>query len=70
MVVVLGGVGNLLGTVLASFGIGIMTDLIGAGRLLSIWPDMPLPLSNTINFLQPQVWKSNDICTNCYILTI
>ena len=50
MVVVLGGVGNLLGTVLASFGIGIMTDLIGAGRLLSIWPDMPLTLSNTINF--------------------
>ncbi len=50
MVVVLGGVGNLLGTVFASFGIGIMTDLIGAGRLLSIWPDMPLPLSNTINF--------------------
>ena len=50
MVVVLGGVGNLLGTVLASFGIGIMTDLIGAGRLLSIWPNMPLPLSNIINF--------------------
>ena len=50
MVVVLGGVGNLLGTVLASFGIGIMTDLIGAGRLLSIWPDMPLTLSNIINF--------------------
>ncbi|MDC3171053.1 branched-chain amino acid ABC transporter permease [Prochlorococcus sp. AH-716-E13] len=50
MVVVLGGVGNLLGTILASFGIGIMTDLIGAGRLLSIWPDMPLPISNTINF--------------------
>ena len=50
MVVVLGGVGNLLGTVIASFGIGIMTDLIGAGRLLSIWPDMPLPLSSTINF--------------------
>ena len=50
MVVVLGGVGNLLGTIFASFGIGIMTDLIGAGRLLSVWPDMPLPLSNTINF--------------------
>jgi len=50
MVVVLGGVGNLLGTVFASFGIGIMTDLIGAGSLLSIWTDMPLPLSNTINF--------------------
>ena len=40
----------LLGTIFASFGIGIMTDLIGAGRLLSIWPDMPLPLANTINF--------------------
>ena len=50
MVVVLGGVGNLLGTIFASFGIGIMTDLIGAGRLLSIWPDMPLSLSNIINF--------------------
>ena len=71
MVVVLGGVGNLLGTVIASFGIGIMTDLIGAGRLLSIWPDMPLPLSNTINFFAYHKYgKSNDICTNCYILTI
>jgi len=50
MVVVLGGVGNLLGTIFASFGIGIMTDLIGAGRLLNIWPNMPLSLSNTINF--------------------
>jgi urea transport system permease protein len=45
MVVVLGGVGNLLGTVLASFAIGLMTDLIGAGRLLTIWPDMPAPLA-------------------------
>ena len=36
MVVVLGGVGNLLGTVLASFAIGLLTDLIGAGRLLTI----------------------------------
>ena len=34
MVVVLGGVGNLLGTVIASLAIGVMTDLIGAGRLL------------------------------------
>ncbi len=50
MVVVLGGVGNLLGTIFASFGIGIMTDLIGAGRILDIWPNMPLPLSNIINF--------------------
>ena len=50
MVVVLGGVGNLLGTIFASFGIGIMTDLIGAVRILDIWPNMPLPLSNIINF--------------------
>ena len=50
MVVVLGGVGNLFGTVIASFGIGIMTDLIGAGRLISIWPDMPNALANIVNF--------------------
>ena len=50
MVVVLGGVGNLLGTVLASFGIGIMTDLIGAGRLLTIWPNMPDYLAQIVEF--------------------
>jgi urea transport system permease protein len=50
MVVVLGGVGNLLGTVLASFAIGLLTDLIGAGRLLTIWPEMPQPLAETVNF--------------------
>ena len=50
MVVVLGGVGNLLGTVLASFAIGLLTDLIGAGRLLTIWPDMPGPLASGVEF--------------------
>ena len=50
MVVVLGGVGNLLGTVVASLAIGVMTDLIGAGRLLEIWPDMPAPLASTVDF--------------------
>ena len=50
MVVVLGGVGNLLGAVLASFAIGLLTDLIGAGRLLTIWPDMPQPLAETVTF--------------------
>ena len=50
MVVVLGGVGNLFGTVLASFGIGILTDLIGAGRILSLWPNMPDSLANIVNF--------------------
>jgi len=50
MVVVLGGVGNLYGTVLASFAIGVLTDLIGAGRLLSVWPDMPSPLASAVEF--------------------
>ena len=50
MVVVLGGVGNLLGTVLASFAIGVLTDLIGAGRLLTIWPSMPTPLAGAVEF--------------------
>jgi len=50
MVVVLGGVGNLFGAVLASFAIGLLTDLIGAGRLLTIWPDMPAPLAGAVNF--------------------
>ncbi len=50
MVVVLGGVGNLLGTIFASLSIGIMTDLIGAGRLLTLWPSMPSPLAVTIDF--------------------
>jgi len=50
MVVVLGGVGNLYGTVLASFAIGWLTDLIGAGRLLTLWPDMPAPLAGAVSF--------------------
>ena len=50
MVVVLGGVGNLFGTIIASFTIGIMEDLIGAGRLLEIWPNMPTALENTVEF--------------------
>ena len=53
MVVVLGGVGNLLGTVLASFAIGWLTDLIGAGRLLTMWPAMPSPLAAVVDFLAP-----------------
>ncbi len=50
MVVVLGGVGNLFGTIIASFSIGIMEDLIGAGRLLEIWPNMPTAVENTVEF--------------------
>jgi urea transport system permease protein len=50
MVVVLGGVGNLLGTVIASLAIGVMTDLIGAGRLLELWPGMPSPMAGVVDF--------------------
>lgn len=50
MVVVLGGVGNILGTVLASFGIGILTDIFASGRLLTIFPDAPSFIFDTISF--------------------
>ena len=50
MVVVLGGVGNLLGTVIAAFSIGLLTDIIGSGRLLTIWPNMPHQLASTVDF--------------------
>ncbi|MEM9275766.1 MAG: urea ABC transporter permease subunit UrtB [Cyanobacteria bacterium P01_F01_bin.143] len=38
MVVVVGGVGNLLGSVLAAFGIGIISYLIGSGTLIFMLP--------------------------------
>ena len=50
MVVVLGGVGGLFGAVLASFAIGWLKDLIGTGRLLTLWPGMPPPLAATVQF--------------------
>ena len=40
----------LLTALLASFAIGLLTDLIGAGRLLTVWPDMPTPLADVVNF--------------------
>ena len=33
-----------------AFSIGLLTDLIGAGRLLTIWPSMPQPLASTVDF--------------------
>ena len=50
MVVVLGGVGSLWGAVVASAGIGLLTDVIGAGRLLEIWPHMPPWLQQGVEF--------------------
>jgi urea transport system permease protein len=54
MVVVVGGVGNLLGTVLAALAIGILSYLIGSGTLgavLSSWnPDLFRPLIDLLTF--------------------
>jgi len=50
MVVVLGGVGKLAGTVLAALGIGILSYLVGSGSLLLVWPTMPTGLNAVITF--------------------
>jgi urea transport system permease protein len=50
MVVVLGGVGKLLGTVLAALGIGVISYVVGSGSLLLIWPSMPPGLNELITF--------------------
>ena len=50
MVVVLGGVGKLAGTVLAALGIGILSYVVGSGSLLLVWPGMPEGLNMVITF--------------------
>jgi len=50
MVVVLGGVGKLLGTIVAALGIGILSYVIGSGALLLLWPGMPMALNDLITF--------------------
>jgi urea transport system permease protein len=50
MVVVLGGVGKLAGTVLAALGIGILSYVVGSGSLLLVWPGMPEGLNTVITF--------------------
>lgn len=45
MVVVVGGVGNLLGTAIAAMGIGILNYLIGSGTLALILTNMKAPQS-------------------------
>ena len=50
MVVVLGGVGKLLGTVVAALGIGILSYVLGSGSLLLLWPQMPAVLNSLITF--------------------
>lgn len=50
MVIVLGGVGNLVGTVIASMMLGIIQSIIGSGSLLIAFPDMPAALQSVVQF--------------------
>jgi urea transport system permease protein len=50
MVVVLGGVGKLMGTVVAALGIGILSYVIGSGSLLLVWPGMPAGVNELVTF--------------------
>ncbi len=50
MVVVLGGVGKLLGTVVAALGIGVLSYVVGSGALLLLWPAMPAALNELVTF--------------------
>lgn len=50
MVVVLGGVGKLAGTVLAALGIGVISYIVGSGSLLLVWPTMPAVFNELISF--------------------
>jgi len=50
MVVVLGGLGKLWGTVVAAFVLGILDYVIGSGSLLLLWPSMPSALNGVISF--------------------
>lgn len=50
MVIVLGGVGNLLGTVLASLILGIIQSVIGSGSLLIVFPNLPASVKVFVEF--------------------
>lgn len=50
MVIVLGGVGNLLGTVLASFLLGIIQSVVGSGSLLIMFPNLSGSLKGLVEF--------------------
>ena len=50
MVIVLGGVGNLLGTVLASLLLGIIQSVIGSGSILIMFPNLPSAPKAVIEF--------------------
>ena len=50
MVIVLGGVGNLLGTILAALILGIIQSVVGSGSLLLMFPNLPESAKGVIEF--------------------
>ncbi len=50
MVIVLGGVGNLTGTVIASLLLGILQSVIGSGSILIAFPDLPASVKGVVEF--------------------
>jgi urea transport system permease protein len=50
MVIVLGGVGNLLGTILAALILGIIQSVVGSGSLLIVFPNLPDSAKGVIEF--------------------
>ena len=50
MVIVLGGVGNLAGTVLAALLLGIIQSVIGSGTLLLMFPSLPPVAKGVVEF--------------------
>lgn len=50
MVIVLGGVGNLLGTILASLILGIIQSVVGSGSLLIVFPNLPPAAKAVVEF--------------------
>jgi urea transport system permease protein len=50
MVIVLGGVGNLLGTILAALILGVIQSVIGSGSLLIMFPNLPDGAKSVVEF--------------------
>ena len=50
MVIVLGGVGNLVGTVIASMMLGIIQSIVGSGSILIAFPDLPSAIASVVEF--------------------
>jgi urea transport system permease protein len=50
MVIVLGGVGNLTGTVIAALMLGILQSVIGSGSILIAFPNLPEGVKGVLEF--------------------